>query len=110
MRQVQNDPCPCILLEGMRRYGDFVAFREFPNFHLVAVLADQGLRHQRLTKRGQNPDDASKTLEQFKIDEQGEAEQDIPQAIAEADFQVDNNGDLAALYEQAENIYRQLAG
>ncbi|NCU44607.1 hypothetical protein EOM71_02940 [Candidatus Falkowbacteria bacterium] len=108
MRDVQNEPCPFILLEGMRRYGDFMAFREFPNFHLVAVLAEQELRHQRMTKRGQNPDDATKTLEQFKLDEQGEAEQDIPRAIAEADFKVDNNGDLAALYEQAEAIYQQL--
>ena len=108
MRDVQNEPSQFILLEGMRRYGDFMAFKEFPNFHLVAVLADFELRHQRLTQRQQNPDDAGKTLEQFRIDEQGEAELDIPKAIAEAEFAIDNNGDLAALYEQAENIYQKL--
>lgn len=108
MRDVQNEPCQFILLEGMRRYGDFMAFKEFPNFHLIAVLADQKLRHQRLNQRCQNPDDATKTLEQFKVDEQGEAEQEIPRAIAEADFTIDNNGDLEDLYQQIETVYRQL--
>ena len=108
MRDVQNDPCPFILLEGMRRYGDFQAFKEFPNFHLVAVLGEQTLRYQRLVQRHQNPDDTSKTLEQFQIDEQGEAEQEIPKAMAEAEFNIDNNGDLESLYQQAEAIYQKL--
>jgi dephospho-CoA kinase len=108
MRDVQNESCQFILLEGMRRYGDFMAFKEFPNFHLIAVLGEQELRYQRLAQRNQNSDDAGKTLEQFKIDEQGEAELDIPKAIAEAEFTIDNNGDLTALYEQAEAIYQKL--
>lgn len=108
LRDIENEPCSFILLEGMRRYGDFLTFKEFPNFKLVAVIADQNLRYERLTKRNQNVDDAGKTLEQFKIDEQGEAEQDIPKAIAQADFTINNDGDLNALYEQAENIYQQI--
>lgn len=107
-RDIDQEPCQFILLEGMRRFGDFLAFKELSNFHLVAVLGEQELRYQRLVGRNQNPDDASKTFEQFKIDEQGEAEQEIPKAIAEAEFVIDNNGDLAVLYEQAEAVYRKL--
>jgi len=107
-RDVATDPCQFIILEGMRRYGDFLAFKELPNFHLVAVVAEQRLRYERMTQRNQNPDDASKTWEQFQLDEQGEAEQDIPKAIAEAEFIIDNNDGLASLYQQAENIYQKL--
>lgn len=107
-RDVAADPCQFIILEGMRRYGDFLAFKELPNFHLIAVVAEQRRRYERLVKRHQNPDDTNKTWEQFQLDEQGEAEQDIPKAIAEAEYVIDNNDGLAALYRQAENIYQQL--
>ncbi len=107
-RDVATDPCHFIILEGMRRYGDFLSFKDLPNFHLVAVVAEQRLRYERMVKRHQNPDDATKTWEQFQVDDQAEAEQDIPKAIAEAEFIIDNNGDLESLYQQAENIYQKL--
>lgn len=72
------------------------------------MVAEQRLRYERMIKRNQNPDDASKTWEQFQLDEQGEAEQDIPKAIAEAEFIIDNSDGLASLYQQADNIYQKL--
>ena len=85
-----------------------IYLKKLPGFILVSIEVEAKKRYDRLIKRQENADDASKTYEQFLIDSRGEAELLIPQVIATADYKLDNNGSLESLYQQIENIIIEL--
>lgn len=107
---VKNDDTELIVVDGVRRLPDIKHLRELPEFKLIAVTADQKTRWERMTKRGENVDDVQKTFEEFKQNEQNEAEQHIEEVSKTADFTIDNNGDYDSLYKQVEDILNQLNG
>ncbi len=102
---IEEDPCNFIILEGIRRDPDLETMRDLPGFQLIAVTADSKLRWERMTKRGQNTDDHSKTYEQFLNDEQSESDRTIPKVMAHAEVTIDNNGTLEELYAQVDKIF-----
>ncbi|MFH0874033.1 MAG: AAA family ATPase [Candidatus Komeilibacteria bacterium] len=97
-----------IAIDGIRRPMDVSSLRELPEFKLVAINAAEEVRYQRLINRGENPDDKTKTREQFRADHLLETEASIPGAMAEADFQLDNNGALEQLYQQLDDLLKKL--
>ncbi len=101
-----NDAHPVIAVDGVRRFSDIFYLREMPNFKLVYVEADIEKRFERIKKRRENTDDAGKTLEQFKKDQEQEAEAQIRALKEGADYVVDNNGDFTDLYAQIDNIIK----
>ncbi len=96
-----------IITEGIRRPTDVIYLKELPGFHIIALTADEKTRFERLTKRSENPDDQSKTWEQFQKDGQAEAEQKIKEIAAEADVTIDNNGTLEELYKQVDEAIKK---
>lgn len=105
---VVADQSPIIAVDGIRRLPDVAKLKDVPGFYLIAITADQKIRHQRLIRRNENPDDAKKTFEQFQHDEQQEAERHIEQVAQAAQFTIDNNGTKEQLYEQIEAIIKQI--
>ncbi len=103
-RDVAADTRGIIAVDGVRRLSDIKYLRDLPGFRLVYIEADIGKRFERILKRGENPDDKNKTLEQFKKDNEGEAETQIKGLKAHADFLIDNNGTFGRLYEQIDKI------
>lgn len=101
---VKNDTHQVVAVDGVRREADIKYLREIEGFYLVYITADIEKRFERIKKRGENTDDAEKTFEQFKLDHLGEADIQIPQTGAQADFKIDNNGMMEELYEQIEKI------
>jgi len=79
-----------------------------PEFYLIYVTADLEKRYARLIKRRENEDDKNKTLEQFKLDNKAEAEQQISEVAKIANYKIDNNNSIEELYEQAEKIISEL--
>jgi dephospho-CoA kinase len=65
-------------------------------------------RFERITKRGENADDAGKTFSEFKKDQEQEAELQIRVLKAGADFIIDNNGTPEALYAQIDFILSKI--
>ncbi|HRH22159.1 MAG TPA: AAA family ATPase [bacterium] len=102
---IANDPCDFIILEGLRRVPDLQTMKSLPGFRLLSVNADSKLRWERMTKRGQNADDATKTYEVFLTDEQAEADRDIPVVMSMAEATLDNNGSLEDLYNQLDKLF-----
>jgi dephospho-CoA kinase len=105
---VRNDQQAVIAVEGIRRMADIVHLRTIPEFKLIAIEADEKIRYQRLISRGENPDDASKTWEEFLHDHLAETELSIPEVMATADFVINNNGTVDDLHQQIDSIITQL--
>lgn len=101
---IKQDTNKLIVVEGVRRPEDLEQIKLLPNFKLIRVIADERLRYERLIQRGQNKDDQTKTFAEFQEDEKAEADQDIPRIMAQAELEVNNNGDLESLHQQVDKI------
>jgi len=101
---VKNDPHEIIVVDGIRREADMRFLKNLPGFILLSIEVEAKTRYERLIKRQENADDASKTYEQFLADGKKESELEIPQVMAQADYKIDNNGSLENLYKQIEAI------
>lgn len=98
---VEKSDNALIVVEGIRRMADIEYLKRLPNFIMVEIFADPKIRHGRLTERGENPDDRTKTFEQFLEDHKRSTEMSIPEVLQYATEKIDNNGSL-------ENLHRQL--
>ncbi len=105
---VKNDPHEIIVVDGIRRDADITYLKALPGFVLLSLEVEAKTRYERLIKRQENADDASKTYEQFLTDGQKEAELEIPSVMAKANYRLNNNGPLEKLYEQIEKIIIEL--
>lgn len=103
---VKKDDNKIIIIDGVRRLDDIKYLRQLPEFKLVFVKADMRKRYERITRRGENPDDKSKTFEEFEKDHQGEAELKIKDLENVADVVIDNNSGLEELYEQVDGVVK----
>jgi len=104
----KNNPNQIVAVDGVRRFADIKYLKELDGFYLVYVTANVEKRYERIIKRGENTDDNNKTLQQFKLDEQGEADIQIPIVGQKADFKIDNNGNFETLYTQLEKIINSI--
>lgn len=93
-----------IVVEGIRRMADIEHLSKLPNFVLVEIFADIEKRLERIRARRENPDDATKTMEQFKADHQRSTELTILDVIKVATEHLDNNGTVEELHKNLENL------
>lgn len=105
---VKKDQNNIVIVEGVRRLSDIKHLRNLPGFKLINFTADQKIRWERLVARNQNPDDSKKTFEEFQQDEQAEAEQQIAEVAATAEFTIDNNGSIEEAEKQIEEILKKI--
>ncbi len=103
-KDVENDRHEIIAVDGVRRLSDIKYLKDIPGFRLVYIEADIRKRFERIVKRGENIDDKNKKFEQFKKDNEGEAETQIKGLKEHADFVIDNNGAIAELYGKIDKI------
>jgi len=105
---VKNDLHEIIVVDGIRRDADIAYLKTLPGFTLLSLEAEAKTRYERLIKRQENADDASKTYEQFLADGKKEAELEIPSVMAKANYKLNNNSTLENLYQQIEEIIIEL--
>ncbi|MCX6800303.1 MAG: AAA family ATPase [Candidatus Falkowbacteria bacterium] len=101
---VKKDSSKIIVVDGIRRLADIKYLQNLPEFKLIYVTADMQLRYERITKRGENTDDITKTLEDFKKDHLAETELEIPQVAALANTIISNDNDIKELYKKIDQI------
>lgn len=101
---VEAEGKPIVAIDGIRRITDIEFLLKLPHFHLVAIDVEERTRFDRVTKRGENTDDRSKTWEQFQADGQQESERQIRSVMAQAKHQLDNNGSFEQLYKQLDQL------
>lgn len=103
-KDVEKDSHKIIAVDGVRRPADIAYLQKLAGFKLVYIDAAMEKRYERITRRGENSDDNSKTFEEFKKDHAREAERQIKDLKGKADFVLDNNGSREDLYRQIDNI------
>lgn len=103
-KDVENDQREIIAIDGVRRMADIAYLEKIPGFKLVYIDAEIKKRYERITTRGENSDDKTKTFEEFEKDHQREAELQIKDLKNKADFVIDNNGSFEDLYVQIGEI------
>ncbi len=105
---VKDAESEIIIVDGIRRIPDIKYLSKVKGFKLVRIVAEPKKRYERLIKRTENVGDTEKTYEQFLAEEQAETELSIPEVMAKADLEIDNNGDVNELYKQIEKIINNL--
>ncbi|MBI3495106.1 AAA family ATPase [Candidatus Berkelbacteria bacterium] len=104
MRDVENDSATIVTVDGIRRLADILYLKEVSGFVLVHIDAAPETRLARIQARGEKPDDATKTLEQFLADEQRSTEKSIDEVLAHPHVTVHNNGTREELFAQLDAL------
>jgi dephospho-CoA kinase len=101
---ISRDPHPLVVVSGIRRDEDMVGFEHNPAFQLVYIDAPAEVRFERIHRRGQNADDATKTWEEFLADEDLEAERTVKALRSRAQIVLDNSGSREAFFHQLDAL------
>ena len=107
------DPEKHYAIDSIRHPSEVQVFRRRNDFTLLRIHAPDRLRFERLRQRNREND--PKTYEEFLALENKEAkskvktDQQLDQAIASADIQIDNNGPLKELHEKIKQILVQVS-
>ncbi len=104
---VDNANNTIIVVDGIRRLADIEYLKKLPHFVMVEIFANPETRYTRLTQRGENADDTTKTYEQFLNDHQRSTELSILEVIPFAKERIDNNGTEADLYRQLDDLVKK---
>lgn len=103
---VEKDQNEIVIVDGVRRFTDLFYLEKIPNFKLVSIETDQGIRYRRLVERAENIGDKDKTLDQFIDDEKREADREIPDVMKTADIVWNNDHGFDDLYKQIDKLMK----
>ncbi len=107
-KEAKNSEDKILIIDGVRRLSDIKFLKDFSGFKLIYIEADVEKRFQRISTRGENPDDNTKTFERFKKELEQESEIQIRGLRDFADYIIDNNGSFEELYAQIDKIIIEL--
>jgi len=102
--ECEINPSDLITLPNVRIEYDIVYLKKMSNFFLINIEAAPEIRYQRLIRRNQNPDDATKTWKQFLEDGKLPTEITIRKVAKMAQYELDNNGGFEELYRQVDEL------
>jgi dephospho-CoA kinase len=106
VKKVQNIDNGLIILNGVRRPGDFQALQKIGG-KLVYVTADIKTRWERVILRKEKADD-DVSFEKFLELGNAEAESSISVIASRSDFRIKNNGSKELFYEEIKKIIDSL--
>jgi dephospho-CoA kinase len=75
---------------------------------IIYITAPADIRFQRYMLRREKADDAVMNFEQFKQQETGPTELQIPQLGKQADYKIENIGTMDGLYKKVDDIIKKL--
>lgn len=96
-----------IVLNGIRLKDDLDFIKSFPKNYAFYITADQKLRWERTTKRGEKSDDSA-SFDKFQEMERAETEVEIPELGKMADFTIKNEKDLDFLKNSVDEIMKDI--
>lgn len=111
-KEAKEEGVDCII-ESIRTPGEVDALRSIGHFFLLAVNADIATRYQRIVLRANETDNIS--FDTFVEQDKREStstdphKQNINACIAQADFVLNNNGDIETLHREIEDIFQKIS-
>ncbi|MDO8566157.1 MAG: AAA family ATPase [Candidatus Moranbacteria bacterium] len=106
--EAEKSPKNLVVVDGVRRLPDIIHMETDEHFYFAFVEVSSEKRYERLIKRRQNVDDATKTPVQFDKDAKLETELQIGDLKTRADFIINNDGTLEELYTQIDRVVEEL--
>ena len=103
----ENDQHELVIVDGVRRMSDIVFLKELPHFKLIYIEADMENRYERIIERGENPDDAKKSFDEFQKAHENESEIQIKDLKNYASLVVNNDGTYQELYQNIDELIKQ---
>ena len=107
-KSVKESDDAVIVIDGIRRLADIIYLKEVPGFILVAIDAKPEIRYERSISRNENPGDAEKNYADFLADHQKETELTIPEVMAQADYKIDNSGNIEQLSQEIDKMMKKI--
>jgi len=92
LADIGQSESPFIVIDGVRRESDIKYLRNLQGFRLVYIDADLETRYTRITFRGENSSDTTKTIEEFMRETEAEAEVRTRDLKGISDVVLENNG------------------
>mgnify|MGYP001591474483 CR=1 FL=1 len=108
LADAEKNPQDIVVVDGVRRLPDIIHMEADPHFYFAYVEAAPEVRYERLIRRRQNTDDATKTPVQFEKDAKLETELQIQDLKERADFVIGNDGTLEELQAQVDTMVEEL--
>lgn len=97
-----------IVIDGIRRLSDIDHIKDLSGFHMLAINAAPEIRYKRSIERNENPGDAEKSYETFLKDHKKETEITIPETMAAAEIEIQNNDGLEELHQALDDIMEKI--
>ncbi|MHA1723941.1 MAG: AAA family ATPase [Promethearchaeota archaeon] len=91
-----------IFLDGIRSLSEVKVFREFWKFPVIAIIADEKLRLERLMERER--DDDPKSLAELKIRDEREIGFGLNEVIENSDYRIYNNSTIEELKKKTREL------
>lgn len=109
LKRMSDTSSPLIVLDGLRRLGDLDGLTDLGDFQLITVAAPLELRYERISQRGENAGETTRTLESFREMEHAPTEITIADVEAKADRTIDNSGTYEELVHHVEELLKDLS-
>ena len=107
------DPEKHYVIDSIRHPSEVQVFRRRKDFTLLRIHSPERLRFERLKQRGRENDprvwEDFQALEAKEAKSESKTDQQLDQAIALADLQVDNNGPLKEMHEKVKRVFLELS-
>ena len=94
-----------IVIDGVRRESDIKYLSNLQGFKLVYIDADISTRYTRVTFRGENASDTTKTIEEFIRETEAEPEARIRGLKEISHLIIENNGTIEEFEQQFEKMF-----
>ncbi len=107
LADIGQSKASCIVIDGVRRESDIRYLKHLQGFKLIYIDADLSTRYTRVTFRGENASDTTKTIEEFIRENEAEAEARIRDLKEISDIVLENNEtieDLERAFEKCISI------
>jgi dephospho-CoA kinase len=108
LKDLEREQAALIVLDGIRHVDELRILRQRPDFVLVAIETPLEVRFERIQHRGENADDTTLTLEQFRKQHEHQTEQGIADLMQQADHTLKNTGTPEQLYAQLDALLEKL--
>jgi dephospho-CoA kinase len=95
-----------IVIDGVRRESDIKYLRNLQGFKLIYINAELTTRYSRITFRGENSSDTTKTIEEFIRETEAEPEVRIRGLMEISDVILENNTTIEDLQKQYEDYLK----
>ncbi|MEA1926497.1 MAG: AAA family ATPase [Patescibacteria group bacterium] len=106
-KHLEREAAQLIMINGLRMPCDHDFIKSYPRAKVLYVTADQKIRWQRVTSRGEKTDD-NISFEKFKELDKQETEIHIPEIGKKADKTIVNEKDLEYLLSETDKFMEEL--